>query len=341
MNLSEEEKQIFCEVIADNDVSRESGAWQGEDERASPVATGASDAARETSFRLSAPKGAYNFRVNGKSVGRKSTANIDIKTKQKKSGLDIYIKPGTKNETVHIPVAISATGLKEAVYNDFYIGDNSKVTIIAGCGIYNCGDQDSVHDGIHRFYVGKNAKIKYIEKHYGFGRGGGGKILNPTTEVYLEKDSEATLELEQIKGVDSTIRKTTAELEDNAKLMVKERLFTHGRQSAESLYEINLNGKDSTADLASRSIARDLSKQTFKATIIGNNKCRGHSECDAIIMDDAAVHAIPALNAKTKDAELIHEAAIGKLASDQINKLMTLGLTKKEAESRIINGFLN
>ncbi|MBQ3353331.1 SufD family Fe-S cluster assembly protein [Candidatus Saccharibacteria bacterium] len=326
--------------MADNDVSRESGAWQGEDERASPVATGASDAARETLFQPLVPDGAYNFRVNGKSVGRKSTANIDIKTKQGKSGLDIYIKPGTKGETVHIPVAISATGLKEAVYNDFHIGENSEVTIIAGCGIYNCGPSDSVHDGIHRFYVGNNSKIKYIEKHYGFGQGRGGKILNPTTEVYLEKGSEATLELEQIKGVDSTIRTTTADLKDNAKLVVKERLFTHGRQTAESIYEINLNGRNSTADLASRSIAQDLSKQTFRATIVGNNICRGHSECDAIIMDGARVHAIPALDAKTKDAELIHEAAIGKLASDQIEKLMTLGLTRKEAESKIINGFL-
>ncbi|MBR3256421.1 SufD family Fe-S cluster assembly protein [Candidatus Saccharibacteria bacterium] len=306
MNLTKEEEQIFCEVAGVFEI----------------------------------PDGAYNFRVNGKSVGRKSTVNIDIKTKQKKSGLDVYIKPGAKNETVHIPVAISASGLKEAVYNDFYIGQNAEVTIIAGCGIYNCGEQDSVHDGIHRFYVGKNAKIKYVEKHYGFGQGGGGKILNPTTEVYLENGSEAELELEQIKGVDSTIRKTTAELKAGAKILVKERLMTHGRQTAESIYRIDLNGKDSIADLASRSIAQDLSKQVFKATIIGNNICRGHSACDAILMGKAEVHAIPALDAKTKDAELIHEAAIGKIASSQIIKLMTLGLNRKDAESRIINGFL-
>ncbi len=306
MNLTEEEKQIFCEVA---DI-----------------------------FEI--PEGAYNFRVNGKSVGRKSTANIDIETKQGKSGLDIYIKPDTKNETVHIPVAISATGLKEVVYNDFHIGENAEVTIIAGCGIYNCGGQDSVHDGVHRFYVGKNAKIKYIERHYGFGQGRGGKILNPTTEVYLEDGAEAILELEQIKGVDSTIRKTIATLEKDAKLIVKERLMTHGRQTAESIYNIELNGKNSTTDLASRSVAQDLSRQTFRATIIGNNVCRGHSECDAILMDEAKVHAIPALDARTKDAELIHEAAIGKLAGDQLIKLMTLGLSRKEAESKIINGFL-
>ena len=306
MELSDEEKQIFCEVAGIFEI----------------------------------PEGAYNFRVNGKSVGRSSTANIDVKPKSDKSGLDIYIKKGTKNEQVHIPVAISATGLKEAVYNDFHIGDDAEVTIIAGCGIYNCGGQDSVHDGIHRFHIGKNAKIKYIEKHYGFGPGRGGKILNPVTEVNLGPNSEATLELEQIKGVDSTLRKTTASLANNAKLYVKERLMTHGRQTAESTYEIELNGKNSTADLASRAVAQDLSKQTFKATIIGNNICRGHSECDAIIMDQAEVHAIPALDAKTKDAELIHEAAIGKIASAQLTKLMTLGLTRKEAESKIINGFL-
>ena len=306
MELTDEEKQIFCEVA---DV-----------------------------FEI--PEGAYNFRVNGKSVGRKSTDHINVEPKKDKSGLDIHIKKNTKNEQVHIPVAISATGLKEAVYNDFYIGDNCDVTIIAGCGIYNCGPTDSVHDGIHRFYVGKNAKVKYIERHYGFGPGKGGKILNPVTEVNLGKNSVATLELEQIKGVDSTIRSTRATLGSNAKLYVKERLMTHGRQTAESNYEITLNGEDSTADLASRSVAQDLSQQTFRATIIGDSKCRGHSACDAIIMDKAKVHAIPALDARTKDAELIHEAAIGEIAKRELNKLMTLGLTHKEAESRIINGFL-
>ena len=306
MNLTSEEKQIFCTVSGSSGI----------------------------------PEGAYNFRVNGKSIGRHSTANIDVVPKPNGQGLDIFIKPNTKNEQVHIPVAISASGIKEAVYNDFHIGENVEATIIAGCGIYNCGPKNSIHDGIHRFHIGKNSRITYIEKHYGFGPGTGGKILNPTTELHLAENSEATLELEQIKGVDSTIRTTTADLADNAKLFVKERLFTHGRQTAESIYEIALNGKNSTADLASRSIARDLSKQTFKATIIGNNICRGHSACDAILMDEAEVHAIPALDAKTKNAELIHEAAIGKIASDQLTKLMTLGLTHAEAESRIINGFL-
>ena len=340
MQLTDEEKQIFCELIAEDSASRESGAWQGEDERASLVATGASDAARETLSQLLASKSAYNFRVNGKSIGRNSTNNIDVVPKKDKSGLDIYIKPGTKNETVHIPVAISVTGLEEDVYNDFHIGDNADVIIVAGCGIYNCGGQDSVHNGIHRFHVGKNAKIRYIEKHYAFGKGPGGKILNPVTDVNLAENAEATLELEQIKGVDSTIRTTTATLADSAKLFVKERLLTHARQTAESIYEVALNGSGSTADIASRSIARDASQQLFKATIIGNNHCCGHSSCDAILMDDATVHAIPALDARTKNAELIHEAAIGKIAKDQLIKLMTLGLTQKEAESRIINGFL-
>lgn len=286
------------------------------------------------------PDGAYNFRVNGKSVGRHSTASINIEPKKSQSGLDIYIAPHTKNEQVHIPVAISATGLKETVYNDFHIGENAEVIIVAGCGIYNCGGQDSVHDGIHRFYLSKGAKIRYIEKHYGFGPGRGGKILNPVTELYMQEGSEALLEMEQIKGVDSTIRKTVAELGNNAKLVVKERLMTHGRQTAESSYDINLNGTDSAADIASRSVAQDLSKQTFNSRIAGNNKCRGHSECDAIIMDQAQVFAIPSLDARNVDAELIHEAAIGKIAGDQLTKLMTLGLTRSEAESRIINGFL-
>lgn len=311
MNLNAAEKQIFCEVAGTD----ENGTFK-------------------------APEGAYNFRVNGKSVGRHSTKNINIIPKENGQGLDIFIAPNTKHETVHIPVAISATGLKETVYNDFHIGENAEVTIIAGCGIYNCGGTDSVHDGIHRFEVAKNAQVTYIEKHYGFGQGRGGKILNPTTELRLADSSVAYLVLEQIKGVDSTIRTTTANLELNAKLIVKERLMTHGRQTAESSYEIQLNGENSTADLASRSIAQDYSKQTFKSTITAKSKSRGHSACDAIIMDQAKVYALPALNAENKEAELIHEAAIGKLASDQITKLMTLGLTKAQAESHIINGFL-
>ena len=311
MNLSQKEQQIFCEV-----------------------------AGTEANGTFKVPDGAYNFRVNGKSIGRNSTKNINIVPKSNGQGLDIYIAPNTKNETVHIPVAISATGLKEKVYNDFHIGENSEVTIIAGCGIYNCGGVDSQHDGVHRFDVGKGAKIKYIEKHYGFGQGRGGKILNPTTELHLAKYSEAYLELEQIKGVDSTIRTTTAELDQHAKLTVKERLMTHGRQTAESSYDIQLSGEDSTADLASRSVAQDLSHQTFNSRIAGNNRCKGHSECDAILMDKASVLAVPSLDAKSLDAELIHEAAIGKIASNQITKLMTLGLTRQQAESKIVNGFL-
>ncbi len=306
MNWSDEEKQIFCEVA---DV-------------------------------FEVPEGAYNFRVNGKSVGRKSTNNINIESKTNVSGLDVYIKPLTKNETVHIPVAISVTGLSEAVYNDFHVGAGADVVIIAGCGIYNCGPADSVHNGIHRFFVEKGAKVRYIERHYGFGGGRGGKVLNPSTEVYLDENAEALLEMEQIKGVDSTIRNTVVELKNNARVVVRERLMTHGRQVAKSTYSVSLNGSDSTADIVSRAIAQDYSKQTLKLNIIGKNKCRGHSECDAILMDNARVYAIPSLHAASIDAELVHEAAIGKIAGDQINKLMTLGLTKKEAESQIINGFL-
>lgn len=286
------------------------------------------------------PEGAYNFRINGKSAGRKSTANIGVCAKKDNSGLDIRIKAGTKNESVHIPVVISLSGLKEAVYNDFYIGEDAEVTIIAGCGIYNCGGDNSVHDGIHRIYVGKNAKVKYVEKHYGFGQGGGKRILNPLTEAHLEDESELVMELEQIKGVDSTKRRTVAEIGEKAKLVVEERIMTHGRQNAESLFEVKLVGKNSTVNIISRAIARDLSKQKFSSEIIGEGKCRGHSECDAIIMDKAEVVAVPALEAKSVDAELIHEAAIGKIAGEQIQKLMTLGLKRDEAEAKIINGFL-
>ena len=281
------------------------------------------------------PEGAYNIRANGKTASRSTTANIDIVTKTDKPGIDIRIKPGTRNESVHIPVVVSASGLKEMVYNDFFIGEDSDVVIVAGCG-----DQDSEHDGIHRFFVGKNAKVKYVEKHYGEGDGNGKRILNPGTEVYMEENSYMEMEMVQIEGVDSTNRTNCAELAAGAKLIVRERLLTHGSQNAESTYIVNLNGEDSSADVVSRSVAKDTSKQTFNSKIVGNAKCSGHTECDAIIMDDAKIFAIPGLIANNIDAALIHEAAIGKIAGEQIVNLMTLGLTEEEAEAQIVNGFL-
>ena len=286
------------------------------------------------------PAGAYNIRANGQTAGRNTTANIDIVTKTDKPGIDIRIKPGTRNESVHIPVVVSASGLKEMVYNDFFIGEDADVVIVAGCGIHNCGDQDSEHDGIHRFFVGKNAKVKYVEKHYGEGDVNGKRILNPGTEVYMEENSYMEMEMVQIEGVDSTNRTNCAELAAGAKLIVRERLLTHGSQNAESTYIVNLNGEDSSADVVSRSVAKDTSKQTFNSKIVGNAKCSGHTECDAIIMDDAKIFAIPGLIANNIDAALIHEAAIGKIAGEQIVKLMTLGLTEEEAEAQIVNGFL-
>ncbi len=286
------------------------------------------------------PEGAYNIRANGKMAGRQTTANIDITTKTDVNGIDVRIKPGTKHESVHIPVVVSESGLKEMVYNDFYVGDDADVVIVAGCGINNCGDQDSEHDGIHRFFLGKNARVKYVEKHYGDGDGRGKRILNPGTEVHMDENSYMEMEMVQIKGVDSTERTTTADLAAGAKLVVRERLMTHGTQNAVSDYEINLNGEDASTDLVSRSVAREESVQTFRSRINGNARCSGHSECDAIIMDDAKIIAVPGLVANDIDAALIHEAAIGKIAGEQIIKLMTLGLTEQEAEEQIINGFL-
>ena len=286
------------------------------------------------------PAGAYNFRVNSELAGRSTTDNINIVTKEGMPGIDIFIKPNTKNESVHIPVVVSESGIKETVYNDFFIGDNCDVVIVAGCGIDNCGTHDSQHDGIHRFYVGKNSKIKYVEKHYGSGNGEGKRILNPVTEVYMEENSVMEMEMEQIKGVDSTDRNTIAELKANAKLIVKERLMTHGNQTAVSGYKVSLNGEGSNADVVSRSVARDNSSQTFNACIAGNAPCSGHTECDSIIMDNGKILAIPSLEANDVDAMLVHEAAIGKIAGDQLVKLMTLGLTEAEAEEQIINGFL-
>jgi len=288
----------------------------------------------------SVPEGAYNIRANGQMAARNTTANIDIISKEDGSGIDIRIAPGTKNESVHIPVVLSESGLTEVVYNDFYVGAGSDVVIVAGCGIDNCGGADSRHDGIHRFYVGRNAKVKYVEKHYGSGTGSGRRILNPVTEVYMDEGSSMEMEMVQIKGVDSTVRQTKAELKDGAGLVVRERLMTHGGQSAVSGYQVYLNGEGSSADVVSRSVARDTSYQKFDSRITGNAPCSGHTECDAIIMDQAKILAVPQLEANDIDAALIHEAAIGKIAGDQIIKLMTLGLTEEEAEEQIINGFL-
>ncbi len=286
------------------------------------------------------PEGAYNFRANGQAVGRNTTANIDIQPKKEGSGIDIHIKPGTKNESVHIPVVLSQSGLKETVYNDFFIGEDCDVLIVAGCGIDNCGQQDSEHDGIHRFYVGKNSKVRYVEKHYGSGDGSGKRILDPVTEVYMEEGSSMEMEMAQIKGVDSTHRTTVAELKKDAKLVVRERLMTHGEQNAESVYKVSLNGEGSSADVVSRSVARDSSYQKFDACIAGNAPCSGHTECDSIIMDSGKILAVPSLEANDVDAQLVHEAAIGKIAGEQLIKLMTLGLTEAQAEEQIINGFL-
>ncbi len=286
------------------------------------------------------PQGAYNFRVNGEGAGRNTTEHIDIVTKKDKPGIDIIIKPGTKNESVHIPVVVSQSGVNDMVYNDFYIGENADVTIVAGCGIHNGGGEKSEHDGIHSFYIGKNARVKYVEKHYGTGDGSGERVLNPETIVMMEEGSYMEMDTVQIKGVDSTIRKTKATLKEDATLVIKEKIMTHGNQFAKTDFEVDLNGENCGANVISRSVARDQSRQIFLSKINGNNKCYGHTECDAILMDEGSVSAIPEITANHIEASLIHEAAIGKIAGEQLIKLMTLGLTEAEAEAQIVNGFL-
>lgn len=286
------------------------------------------------------PEGAYNIRANGELDSRNTTANIDIVTKEDKQGIDIIIKPDTKKESVHIPVLLSKSGLQEMVYNDFYIGENADVVIIAGCGIHNCGVDTSKHDGVHTFYVGKNAKVRYVERHYGEGDGTGGRVMNPETVIHLDEGAHMEMETTQIKGIDSTNRLTKAVLKDGASLEIKEKIMTHGQQYARTDFSVDLDGRDCSANVISRSVARGESKQEFFSVINGNNECKGHSECDAIIMEDASVSACPQLTANNIDANLIHEAAIGKIAGEQLIKLMTLGLTETEAEEQIINGFL-
>lgn len=287
-----------------------------------------------------APQGAYNFRINGQGAGRASSANIVITSKPEGTGIDIHIAPGTKGETVYIPVVISESGVTEVVYNDFYVGADSDVLIVAGCGIHNDGHGLSQHDGIHAFHLEENARVKYVEKHYGEGSGSGQRVLNPITKVYQKTGSYMEMQTSQIKGVNNTKRETYAELGDESTLVIKENLMTEGEDYALTEYGIDLNGKGSSTHVVSRSVAAGQSKQVFLARINGNDECMGHSECDAIIMDSASVQAIPEITANSVDAMLIHEAAIGKIVGEQITKLMTLGLNREEAEEQIIHGFL-
>ena len=286
------------------------------------------------------PTGAYNIRKDGKLVTRSVNANIDIVTKKDKSGIDIIIKKGTKNQSVHIPVIVSEAGLKDLVYNDFYIESDCDVTIVAGCGIACGSSEDQGHDGIHSFHIKENSRVTYIEKHYAMGNGKGKRVLNPETNVYMDKNSYMKMETVQIGGVSSSIRNTNAVLDDGAKLEINEKIMTSDDEYAETNFNVDLNGKDSSTHLVSRAVAKNNSKQIYKSIINGNNKCFGHTACDAIIMDKANIVAKPELTAKSTDASLIHEAAIGKIAGEQIVKLQTLGLTEEEAEQEIINGFL-
>ncbi len=295
---------------------------------------------REIADLHTVPEGAYSLRVDGKLHGKSSSENIVIEQKTDKPGIEIYIKAGTKKESVHIPVIISETGITELVYNDFYIGEDADVVIVAGCGIHNCGTQMSEHSGVHSFFVGKNAKIKYVEKHYGDGDGAGENVMNPTTEITLAEGAYMEMETTQIKGINSTKRVTNATLADKSTLVVHEKIMTHGKQYAETEFNVDLDGVDSGAHVVSRSVARDGSHQLFVSRVRGNNRCSGHTECDAIIMDNATVRAVPEITASNTEASLIHEAAIGKIAGEQLVKLMTLGLDEKQAEEEIINGFL-
>lgn len=285
-------------------------------------------------------KGAFNVRANGTSAGRQSTDTIRIEPKSGGAGLDIYIAPGTRDDHVRIPVVMTESGLKEEVFNDFHVGEGAEVTIVAGCGIHNCGCDDSQHDGIHRFFIAKGAHVKYVERHIGQGDGSGRRLLNPVTEVHQAEDSLLEMEMSQLRGVDETERTTTATLLAGARLMVRERLLTGGHERAVSRYAVRLDGAGATADIVSRGVARDDSIQSLDLKIMGNAPCRGHTECDSIIMDRGHIVAVPTLEAANVDAQLVHEAAIGKIAGDQLNKLMSLGLTPAEAEARIIDGFL-
>jgi Fe-S cluster assembly scaffold protein SufB len=285
------------------------------------------------------PDGAVNIRVNGEAVVRNSSALVTISPRDDGRGFYLEVKPGTR-ETIHVPVLITKAGIKETVYNTFNIGENSDVTIIAGCGIHNPSHSDSKHDGVHEFVVGAGARLRYVEKHLGQGSGQGKRIMNPSTKITLHRGASAELEMTQIKGVDDAYRSTVAYIEDQANLKIVERLMTEGNQTAESDVQINIVGKGGSGQIISRSVARDKSVQVFRAALLGQAECNGHVECDSIIMDKARISSIPQLVAEDSEAVLTHEADIGKIAGEQLVKLMSLGLMEQEAIDIIIDGFL-
>ncbi len=285
--------------------------------------------------------GAINIRKDGHLAARQNSDNIVITTKEDLPGIDIKVAAGTKGEQLHIPVVLTESGLTDKVYNDFYIGDDADVYIVAGCGIHNDGCEDSQHDGIHRFFLGKNSRVVYLEKHYGEGEGSGQRILNPVTEVHMDDGSTMEMVTVQIKGVSDTLRETNCYMGANSKLTITEKLMTTGSQTATSNMLVELNGEGSSVQVISRSVAQDDSVQIFNPLVVGKAACRGHVQCDAIIMGNAKVRAVPGIEADSEDAQLVHEAAIGKIAGEQIVKLMTLGLTEEEAEEQILEDFLS
>lgn len=284
--------------------------------------------------------GAFNIRKNGQVLDRKATKEIEIVPKKNKSGIDIIVKPDVKNKAVHIPVIITAGGLNDLVYNDFYIGKNADVTIVAGCGIHNTTSETSTHNGIHSFHLAENSHVKYIERHVGEGNGKGGKILNPTTKIYQKKNSFMDIETLQLGGVTSSVRKTFASLGENAQLNIQENILTESKETATTLFKVTLKGKKSKVEVVSHSVAKGESYQEFKSDLIGKEECFGHVECDGILLDNARIVSVPMIDALSSEASLVHEAAIGKIAGDELIKLMTLGLSEKEAEDVIIKGFL-
>lgn len=295
---------------------------------------------KEIADMHSVPQGSFNIRKNGESIARNSTKDIEIVPKKDKSGIDIIVKEGVKNKSVHIPVIITVGNLNDLVYNDFYIGKDADVLIVAGCGIHNPTDQKSQHDGIHTFHLEENCKVRYIEKHLGVGKGQGDKVLNPTTVVEMKDGSDFEMETIQLGGVSYSNRKTSAFLGNDAKLVIKEKILTSDKQKAITTFNVVLKGKNSSVEVVSRSVAKGKSRQKFVSNLKGQNECFGHVECDGIILDNAQIESVPKIVAQNINATLVHEAAIGKIAGDQLVKLQTLGLSEEEAQNQIIKGFL-
>ena len=282
---------------------------------------------------------AMNIREDAQTCQRRNSENVIITGLKDNTGLKIHVLSSAKGEEVFIPAIVTKSNITDEVRNDFYIDSGAEVIIQAGCALHTDGNGESTHNGNHHFYIGEGAKVTYNEKHFGEGTNAK-KTISPSNVIVLEKNAYLKMDTIQTDGVSYTNRTTKATVKAGARLEINERIQTQNDQQSISNIDIDAIGDGASIDIVSRSVAKDDSVQTLKTNITANSVCTGHSECDTILVGNGKATSIPALVANNPKASLVHEAAIGRISQQQIEKLQTLGLDEEEAEHYIIKGFL-